>query len=83
MNNLGYIHLMVNHSKNFVDPHTRAHTNTIEGIWSQVKRKLKAMIGTLRSHLPGYLDEFNWRKVYHGDPFYNMLAGIAEFYLPN
>ena len=67
---------MVNHSENFVDPYTGAHTNTIEGLWSQVKRKLKAMNGTLRSQLPGYLDEFNWRKVY----FKNILADIAEFY---
>ena len=48
--------------------------------WSQVKRKLKAMVGILRNKLPGYLDEFNWGKVYPGDPFDNILAGIAEFY---
>ena len=80
LNHVGYIHLMVNHSENFVDPYTGAHTNTIEGLWSQVKRKLKAMNGTLRSQLPGYLDEFNWRKVYRGDHFKNILADIAEFY---
>ena len=65
LNNLGYIHLMVNHSENFVDPYTQAHTNTIEGVWSQVKRKLKAMIRT--SKLPSYLDEFNWQKIYLGE----------------
>ena len=65
LNNLGYIHLMVNHSENFVDPYTRAHTNTIEGVWSQVKRKLKVMIRT--SKLPSYLDEFNWQKIYPGE----------------
>ena len=80
LNHLGYIHLMVNHSENFVDPYKGAHTNTIKGVWSQVKRKLKAMVGTLRNKLPGYLDEFNWRKVYPGDPFDKILAGIAEFY---
>ena len=64
LNSSGYVHLMVNHSENFVDPYTGAHTNTIEGVWSQVKRKLKAMNWTHSDKLPSYLDEFNWRKVY-------------------
>ena len=51
-------------------------TNTIEGVWSQIKRKLKAMNGTLKSKLPSYLDEYNWRKCYPGDPFDNLLADI-------
>jgi len=32
LNQLGYIHLSVNHSKNFVDPDSGAHTNTIDGV---------------------------------------------------
>ena len=83
LNNSGYVHLMVNHSENFVDPYTGAHTNTIEGVWSQVKRKLKAMNGTHSDKLPSYLDEFNWRKVYPGDHFDNLLADIAQFHPPN
>ena len=83
LNGLGYIHVMVNHSENFVDPFTGAHSNTIEGVWSQIKRKLKAMNGTLKSKLPSYLDEYNWRKCYPGDPFDNLLADIAEFCPPN
>ena len=83
LNGLGYIHVIVNHSENFVDPFTGAHSNTIEGVWSQIKKKLKAMSGTLKSKLPRYLDEFNWRKCYPGDPFNNLLAEIAEFYPPN
>ena len=83
LNNLGHIHLMVNHSENFVDPYTRAHTNTIERVWSQVMRKLKAMSGTSKGKLPSYLDEFNWRKVFPRKYFGNVLADIAEFYPPN
>lgn len=83
LNGLGYIHVMVNHSENFVDPFTGAHSNTIEGVWSQIKRKLKAMNGTLKSKLPSYLDKYNWRKCYPGDPFDNLLADIAEFCPPN
>ena len=83
LNNLGHIHLMVNHSENFVDPYTRAHTNTIERVWGQVIRKLKAMSGTSKGKLPSYLDEFNWRKVFPRKYFGNVLADIAEFYPPN
>ena len=32
LKDVGYIHLMVNHSENFVDPYTGAHSNTIEGL---------------------------------------------------
>ncbi|KAG0421205.1 hypothetical protein DMUE_6305, partial [Dictyocoela muelleri] len=34
----GYIHFTVNHSRNFVDPLTNVHTNTIEGNWCALKR---------------------------------------------
>ena len=84
LNDVGYIHLMVNHSENFVDPYTRAHSNTIEGLWSQVKRKLKAMNGTTKAKLPGYIDEFNWSELHQeanlGDRFQYMLSHIAEIF---
>ena len=84
LNDVGYIHLMVNHSENFVDPYTGAHSNTIEGLWSQVKRKLKAMNGTTKAKLPGYLDEFNWSKLHQeahpGDRFQYLLSHIAEIF---
>ena len=50
----------MNHPKNFADPDSGAHTNTIEGLWALVKKKLKAMSGTLYKHLPNYFDEFVW-----------------------
>ena len=34
-------HATVNHSKNFVDPETGHYTQTIEAIWSCIKRLLK------------------------------------------
>ena len=59
LNSVSYIHIMVNHSENFVDPFTGAHSNTIEGVWGQIKRKLKAMSGTMKRKLPSNLDQFN------------------------
>ena len=67
LNQLGYIHLSVNHSKNFGNPDSGAHTNTIEGLWALVKKKLKSMSGTLYEHLPSYLDEFVWFRNFAGD----------------
>lgn len=36
----GYIHEDVNHSNNFVDPQSGAHTNSIEGTWTHVKNRV-------------------------------------------
>ncbi|ELT97905.1 hypothetical protein CAPTEDRAFT_131723, partial [Capitella teleta] len=33
----GYKQLTVNHSANFKDPKTGAHTNSIEGTWQKIK----------------------------------------------
>ena len=38
---LGYQHLTVNHSLNFVDPTTGACTNHIESVWQKAKQKHK------------------------------------------
>uniref|UniRef100_A0A0L8FNR6 ISXO2-like transposase domain-containing protein n=1 Tax=Octopus bimaculoides TaxID=37653 RepID=A0A0L8FNR6_OCTBM len=43
---LGYIHRTVNHSKNFVDSEAGACTNHIEAYWSRIKRRLKYVTGS-------------------------------------
>jgi transposase-like protein len=63
----GYHHKMVNHSiGQYVDKKDPMnHTQTIEGMWGNLKNKFKQMHGTTYEMLPSYLDEFMWRKKYN------------------
>ena len=56
----GFQHLTVNHSINFRDPETGAHTNAIEGTWGAIKRKLTARNCT--DQFDAYLAEYVWRR---------------------
>lgn len=76
-------HLTVNHSYNFIDPNTGAHTNKIEGLWRQAKEKFKQMNGCARVHLKSYIDEFMWREINTNnriDAFEKILYEIAKYY---
>ena len=76
---MGYRHLTVNHSENFVDPNTGAHINSIEGYWGNVKAKLKVMRGTRKDMLSWYLKEFMWRQEFADcGHFDGMLQCIAN-----
>lgn len=78
-----YIHKAVNHTQNFVDPVTGAHTNNVENFWNNAKAKNKAMSGTTQEMLPSYLDEFMWRQIYGKkttEAFDNILHQISVFY---
>jgi transposase-like protein len=58
-----YSHKWVNHSENFVDPDTGAHTQTIEGVWEvKLKMHVKKMRGMRKDMIGSYLDEYMWRS---------------------
>ena len=68
-------HRTVNHSERYVDG--LAHTNTIEGFWSLVKRGIKGVyyqVGAeyLQSYLNEYAFRYNRRKVMR--PMFSLLA---------
>ena len=48
-------HLVVNHSKEFVNQRTKNHINGIEGFWSYAKHILYNPRGVSRYHFPMYL----------------------------
>jgi transposase-like protein len=56
-----YTHLTVNHSLNFVDPETGAHTQNIERSWRDA-RGLIPRYGRTKGHCEGYLAEFQFKK---------------------
>ena len=49
LSNQDFVHEDVNHSRNFFNPTTGAHTNTIDGCWLHVKRHLQRGVGWLRT----------------------------------
>ena len=79
LKNEGYDHLTVNHSLNFVNPDTGAHTQGIENTWWGVKRSFPRT-GTSKELFDGYLQEYMWRQQYGEDPFGNIIKHIADLY---
>uniref|UniRef100_A0A914PX13 ISXO2-like transposase domain-containing protein n=1 Tax=Panagrolaimus davidi TaxID=227884 RepID=A0A914PX13_9BILA len=77
----GYQHLTVNHSINFIDPETGAHTQSIESNWQQFKMGGKKRYGTHRTMLQDYIEDFYWRREFGGnDCFYNFWNQVVEHY---
>lgn len=81
----GFEHLKVNHSLNFVDPDTGAHTNTIESTWRALKKSLPVS-GTVKSLYDTYFSQYCIRKKYLTDcqdPFLKFLELISSVYNPS
>ena len=61
---MNYSHRTVCHERNFVDPVTGVHTNSVEGMWSRAKAKVKAMHGTSRGLILEYMAEFMYKMAF-------------------
>lgn len=83
--NQGFIHHTVNHSLNFVDPNTGAHTQNVERMWRSAKERNKRHCGTSRAMLDSYMCEYMWRERLHGlnlNPFESIFEHIVNFWPP-
>lgn len=58
-----YQHQTVNHSENFVDPHTGVHTQNVERLWRDV-RGVVPKYGRREYHFDHYLAEFVFKKMF-------------------
>ena len=76
LSTLGYTHQTVNHSQNFVNPTTGAHTNSVEGYWSCVKRQMRrqGVMNTSSDLFPTYLLESLWRKRFSGQDLFEKIV---------
>ena len=78
----GYNHLTVNHTYNFVDPNTFAHTQTIESSWRALKRSLHQG-GVKKDDMAIHLCEYLYRrevKKNHRNLFETLVSDIARIY---
>ena len=60
---MGYNHLTVNHTYEFVDPFTGAHTENVENSWKNAIFRNKKQHGTHRTIFDSYLCECSHRKL--------------------
>ncbi|CAB9530039.1 ankyrin repeat protein [Seminavis robusta] len=67
----------VNHSENYKDPVTGACTNTIEGTWNGVKKRVPARKRTEEGVKP-CLFEFMWRRMNQGRLWRALLEALAQ-----
>ncbi|GFW51584.1 DDE_Tnp_IS1595 domain-containing protein [Trichonephila clavipes] len=76
-------HLSVNHKMYFKDPETGAHTNSIEGSWSAIKKSLRG-IRRCVDQFDSYFAEFLRRKLKRSsnpnDLLTTFLEAVKEIY---
>ena len=62
LNAYGHFHWNLKHNVGFVDPITKWHTNTIEGLWSLIRGDFRRFRGIKPDKLQLFLDEFSFRR---------------------
>jgi ISXO2-like transposase domain len=72
---LGVVHLTVNHSLYYVDPQTGVHTSTIEAKWAALKRKI-TLRGRVKERLGLQLLEQIWRRRHESAPWAGFISAL-------
>ena len=80
LSKMGYTHVTVNHSKEFLNKESAACTNAIESEWRHAKVSMPKY-GVHKGLHAGYLAEFMWRRRYHdADRFLQLITDVNEAY---
>ena len=79
----GFVHQNVNHSMNFVDPHSGAHTQNIERIWREVRGGI-SRFSRNQNHMAGYLAEFLFKRKYsdYTERIHAFFSVVGQLYSP-
>lgn len=65
----GYIHKTVHHAKHYVDSSTGVNINSVEGVWSLLRRGIDGIYHYVsKKYLPKYIAEFQFRYNYRKKP---------------
>ena len=67
LDELGYYHFTVNHSENFVDQLTHAHTERIEGLWHWIRRHAIPNSGCHLEDVNFYLSSYLYKRSVNSD----------------
>jgi len=79
-----YMRDKVIYQYNFDAPHdSGVHTQTMEGVWSAAKKKLRRQCDTSKSLFPSYIKELVWRMRHKGITFGEMVLAIGDAYDTN